>query len=200
MTPGWLLEGAAAGAIAKAGFAASEARSIPFHAWVEQWHDFYLMAGTAAVTLAGLLFVALSLHLDRLVEPHHEHLLALARATLTSFVMVLIVSMFMLVPPMSTRMTGLMISIVGIAGIVTSTLQMRSARHHDEGGFTRAQMRRRTVFPIVGYLLMLSAGFGVWLGVPELLFNMISGVCMLLGNAAGTSWDLLVRVAKSKRR
>jgi hypothetical protein len=35
--------------------------------------------------------------------------------------------------------------------------------------------------------------------VPELLYNMIGGVCMILGNSAGTSWELLVRVAKHKR-
>jgi hypothetical protein len=30
----------------------------------EAWHDFYLLSGTAAVTLVGLLFVALSLHIE----------------------------------------------------------------------------------------------------------------------------------------
>jgi hypothetical protein len=29
---------------------------------VEGWHDFYLMIGTAAATLVGLLFVSLSLN------------------------------------------------------------------------------------------------------------------------------------------
>jgi hypothetical protein len=197
--PAWLLDGAAAGVIAKLGLISQEASDLPFHARIEQWHDFFLMAGTAAVTLAGLLFVALSLHLDRLVETHHEHLLALSRATLTSFLMVLILSMFMLVPPMSARMTGLMILIAGLAGSALSTLQLSRVRHHDEGGFTRAQMRRRTMVPAIGYVLLLSAGFGVWIGAPDLMFNLVGGVCMLLLNAAGTSWELLVRVAKSKR-
>lgn len=199
----WLLAaGAAAGEgtlLARNGFASTVAREMTFHQWVEQWHDFYLMAGTAAVTLAGLLFVALSLHLDRLVEADHAHLLALSRATLTSFVMVLVVSLFMLVPPMSPRMTGLMISVASLAGMFVTSMQMRSVRHHDAGGFSRQQVRRRTLIPIAGYLLMLSAGAGVFLGVPELLYNMIGGVCMILGNSAGTSWELLVRVAKHKR-
>jgi len=49
------------------------ARSGTFAEWVHGWHEFYLMTGTAAVTLAGLLFVALSLHLDRLVEKNKVH-------------------------------------------------------------------------------------------------------------------------------
>lgn len=31
---------------------------------VEAWHDFFMLAGTAAATLMGLLFVALSLRID----------------------------------------------------------------------------------------------------------------------------------------
>src|SRR5262249_34662541 len=78
-----LLTGAATGGV----------ESLTLHEWFDRWHEFYLMAGTAAVTLAGLLFVALSLHLDRLVDESHEHLLALARVTLVSFTMVLFASM-----------------------------------------------------------------------------------------------------------
>jgi hypothetical protein len=28
---------------------------------------------------------------------------------------------------------------------------------------------------------------------------MVGGTCMILGNAAGTSWDLLVQIAKQRR-
>ena len=37
---------------------------MSWDSFVEHWHEFYLMTGTAAVTLAGLLFVAISLHVD----------------------------------------------------------------------------------------------------------------------------------------
>jgi hypothetical protein len=32
---------------------------------VQRWHDYYVVAGGAAAVLLGLLFVSLSLHLDR---------------------------------------------------------------------------------------------------------------------------------------
>ena len=187
-----------------AGFLASglftaAAREGSFGEWVHGWHDFYLMTGTAAVTLAGLLFVALSLHLDRLVEKNHEHLLGLSRATLTSFVMVLVASLFMLVPGMSARLTGVMLTILGSVGCVTILLFMRSARHHPEGGFTLIQLRRRTLIPLIGYGMIVFVGIGLLNGIPEALYQMIAACSMLLGNAAGTSWELLVRVAASKR-
>lgn len=167
--------------------------------WLERWHDFFLMAGTAAVTLAGLLFVALSLHLDRLVEESHEHLLALARVTLLSFTFVLFASMFMLVPLFRVQQHALMLAAVSIAGLFFTIRLSSSVRHHEEAGFSRGQMRRRTMVPIVGYVLWLFTALGLFFGIGELLYMMIGGVCMILGNAAGTSWELLVQIAKQKR-
>ena len=36
---------------------------MSFQTALSGWHDFYILAGTAAATLVGLLFVGLSLHL-----------------------------------------------------------------------------------------------------------------------------------------
>ncbi len=193
--PGVLLEGAAA----LLGTAAERAPRPEFVEWIEQWHDFYLMAGTAAVTLAGLLFVALSLHLDRLVEESHEHLLALGRVTLLSFTMVLMISLIMLVPPLSARQTAFMMLGVAVAGIIVTTRLILSAKHHDEAGFSRAQMRKRIIPPVVAYVMMVLSAIGLANGISEMLYFMIGGICMALGNAAGTSWELIVQVAKHKK-
>ena len=186
-------------AVLASGMFSAAPREMGFGEWLHAWHDFYLMTGTAAVTLAGLLFVALSLHLDRLVEKDHEHLLGLSRVTLSSFVFVLIASLILLVPGLGARLVGVMLLTLGVIGCVTILLFMRTARHHPQGGFTLVQLRRRSLIPVAGYALIITAGAGLLLGIPELLYQMIAACCMLLGNAAGTSWELLVRVAAAKR-
>lgn len=174
-------------------------RSLTLGEWMGRWHEFYLMAGTAAVTLAGLLFVALSLHLDRLVEESHEHLLALARVTLLSFTIVLIASMFMLMPSTGRRQTSFTLGLVSVMGLATTYRLARTARHHDEAGFSRGQIRKRLMFPAIGYLMMMLTAAGIYRGVPEMLYMMVGAMCMILGNAAGTSWELLVQIARQRR-
>ena len=49
--------------------------------FVERWHDFYLLAGTASVTLAGLLFVALSIHIGELTLMIRASICSVCRAT-----------------------------------------------------------------------------------------------------------------------
>jgi len=174
-------------------------RGLTYPEWLGQWREFYLMAGTAAVTLAGLLFVALSLHLDRLVEESHEHLLALARVTLLSFTMTLFASMIMLVPPVGAHQTAIMLGAMSVAGLSFTFRLTRAARHHDEAGFSRGLVRKRLLFPTLGYVLMLLTAVSLWLGVPEMLYMMVGSMCMILGNAAGTSWELLVHIARNRR-
>ena len=171
-----------------------------FAEYVDSWHEFFLLAGTAAVTLVGLLFVALSLHLDQLVEDSHAHLLGLARVTLGTYTMIMTLSLMMLAPAFSPRITGVMLIAVAVVSAAFTLRTVVRNEHHEEGGFTRKNLRRRLRLPIVGYAMTAVSGLGVLLGVPELMNWMLGVICMLLGNAVGTSWELLIHVARHKRK
>jgi hypothetical protein len=43
-----------------------------FAALHDRWHDFFLMSGTAAVTLAGLLFVSMSFNMEHLLRADRQ--------------------------------------------------------------------------------------------------------------------------------
>ncbi len=55
---------------------------MSFQTAVGGWHDFYILAGTAAATLVGLLFVGLSLHLRVVIASSEVR--SLARVTLAN--------------------------------------------------------------------------------------------------------------------
>lgn len=165
------------------------------------WHDFFLLAGTAAVTLVGLLFVAISLHIDALIVPSREYLLTLARIILMSFVVVMTLSLMMLIPYQRMRPVGFELIVMGLIPLVVTLRQIRAANqgtHHDQ--FSRRLFRQRLMMPLIGYVGLIATGLAVFLThEPAMFFPVVGFVCMLLGNAAGSSWDLLVRVARVKR-
>lgn len=166
------------------------------------WHEFFLMTGTAAVTLAGLLFVAISLHVDALIHQSREHLLALARLILMSYVMVLTFSLMMLVPAQSMNIVGAEMIAVGAVFLAITLRQLGWARKGVEHpDFPLRLFRRRLIPMLVGYAMVALTGVSlVVLRAPELLFFVIAALCMLLGNATGASWDLLVRTARIRRQ
>ena len=165
-------------------------------AGLEGWHEFYLLAGTAAVTLVGLLFVALSFNLDTLIHESRAHVLAHARSTLVSFSYVLIVSLGFLIPAQSASRLGVMIA---IASLIVLGVHLRGARRRPgtQAPAFESGMRRRSRIFLIAYAIAAINGIAmVWLNEPMLAFNMIGVICMLLGNAMGTSWDMLVEVGK----
>lgn len=166
--------------------------------YVEGWHDFFLLTGTAAVTLVGLLFVSISLHIEALVEAGREHLLQLARVTMMSFVMVLVLSLEILIPAVPRRVLALQMVVLGGMFALATARTLLFARGESHQHFTLGHFRRRLVLPLVGYLWIIFTGWLIFqqgklpMGLPTLL----GGVILLLVSALSTSWEMLVRVAR----
>ena len=64
---------------------------------IERWHDFYVAAGGAATVLLGLLFLSVSLHLDREAS-EYDTLYRMSVQTMIGFAYALAAALLMLVP------------------------------------------------------------------------------------------------------
>jgi hypothetical protein len=77
------------------------------------WDNFFIAEAGAAAALAGLLFVAVSINLTRVLQ--FPQLPTRAAETLIAIVSVLVVSTFALIPEQSARTYGVEITITGLA-------------------------------------------------------------------------------------
>src|SRR4051794_7023448 len=90
-----------------------------FDQLIAEWQTFYFALGTAAATLTGLLFVAVSLHLEQFADKEHPELRTFAFRTLVGFVNLLFLSLYFLVPHPTPL--GLAVSLIAtslIAGVI----------------------------------------------------------------------------------
>ena len=77
----------------------------------EIWHDFFVVTGSAAAALAGLVFVAVTLHLRAIIgHPGHRHR---AHTIVASLGQILIASLIVLVPTLDHVGAGVALAIVG---------------------------------------------------------------------------------------
>ena len=97
-----------------------------FSSTVAGWQTFYLLAGTASATLAGLIFVAVSLHLDLVGESGISAIFALARRTLSSFVLVVIIALVFVVPNQGPQLLGWSLLTIGIVDLLQTMLEGRA--------------------------------------------------------------------------
>ncbi len=65
---------------------------------VLEWQTFFSTLATACATLIGLLFVAMSLSVNKMNADEHAQLMRVARDTLGHFLVVLMTSLMFLVP------------------------------------------------------------------------------------------------------
>src|SRR5207245_11231376 len=121
------------------------------------WHDFYIVAGTVAATLVGLLFVGRSLHL-RVVLSRTE-VRSLARVTLANLGLVLIVSLFMVIPEgISITRTELLFS--GLVTLALSGPSLLSATRSETRTLRGYRLLIRIAFSAAAYVgVIVASGF-----------------------------------------
>ena len=172
---------------------------MSFAAQLQSWHDVYLATAAAAATLAGLLFVGLSLHLRTVVS--HPDVRALARVTLSSFFTVVMASVYMLVPVPDSPSLGY--PLVGIAAGATLLL-MRPAwngvRNRRSRSLTLGVLAIRFGTCLLAYLALGAAG-AVFVFHSEFeagFQGLLVATVILLVVSVRNTWDLLVTIADNR--
>jgi hypothetical protein len=161
--------------------------------------DFYILAGTAAATLVGLLFVGLSLHLRTVIAATEVR--SLARVTLANFGAVLFVSMFMVITEDKSAAALQLIGSGIVSLIITTPTLVAAGRNQGQTLPMQSRDRARLVLRFglscAGYLAIVAAGV-------LLLSSLISAFAVVLAVAIvvllvvslRNTWDLLVTVGE----
>src|SRR5207245_1513288 len=113
--------------------------AVSYQTAVGGWHDFYILAGTAAATLVGLLFVGLSLHLQIVVSALEVR--SLARVTLANFGAVLVVALFIVIPQ-GPSAAGSQLVGAGVVSLVVAAPSLVGAVRSGDWSFDMSLMQR----------------------------------------------------------
>jgi hypothetical protein len=161
------------------------------------WHDFYLLAGTAAATLLGLLFVAVTLNADLILGGHRPHIKRVAEQAFQNYLAVLITSMLFLVHQSGQRVISLQMLAWGVVMLVWAAYRLRHALSRSDETFSKRRTVRRLLPSIVAYIVMIVFGWQLRHGLDtdEARVFAFAPILLLIA-ATATSWDLLVRVAE----
>ena len=160
------------------------------------WHDFFLAQAGAAGVLTGLVFVGVSINLQKIVSDPRSGLAGRAAEALILLVAVLTVTVLGLVPAQGPGLLGAEVLVVGLAAWVwIVAIQLPRLR---EWGTMRADLRvsfvLRVVLGQVGTLATVIAGVAVlWVG-PGGLYWLVAGTLFSIIGALADAWVLLVEI------
>src|SRR5690348_10365253 len=133
---------------------------------LQAWQPFFITLASVCATLAGLLFVAVSLHPDRAHEQGKAHLRNLAHHTFGDFLQVLFVGIFFSVPLAVPTFYGLATLCIVASGVKDVTGRVIQAWRGARGEPHRAYFLKRVGLSLLGRALLLAGAASFFLAPP----------------------------------
>jgi hypothetical protein len=158
---------------------------------VDQWHEFYLAVAGAAAVLLGLVFIALSLHLEKAEAPGIP-VLGLGSQALINLTYVLLLSLGMLAPYRPPVLPGIAVLVVAAVGLSDSVTTLRRARRARQPRLTITTLAVPVVLPIGWFGLLVAGGVGAIDRQPYGPYLLAVGSAALVASATRSPWTLLL--------
>lgn len=169
------------------------------HSILEPWYDFYLLIGTSAGTLVGLMFVAASVGAGVFTHERQHALRIFLSPTVVAFSGILAASLVGVVPAATCLPIGLLLSGIGLLGVVYPGLVWR--RMVREGIARSVGLEDRVWYamvPAAAYVLLAAAGIAFCLGVGLACPVLACGMSLLLIAGLRNAWDMTTWVVLHK--
>lgn len=157
------------------------------------WNDFGVAAAGSSAALAGLVFVAVSINLDRILA--YPWLPDRVAETVVLLVAVLVESLLLLAPGQSRTALGLEVLTIGAAAWAAVTaVHVRLRRHRAHT--TPVQRRFRIVAGQLASLPALIAAVSLLLAAGGGLYWLFAGIALSVLAAVFNAWVLLIEVVR----
>jgi hypothetical protein len=172
----------------------------PFTQLLHDWQNFYLLTGTAAATLTGLMFVAASLGASLVTPATTTSVRTFVTPTIIHFSAVLITATLITIPTETALLLSSLLGLGGLAGLsYTITTALHLWRHHHRVPLAREDWFWHVGIPLMSYLLILSTALGVLLSPLQALNGLALAVIGLLVLGIRNAWDLTLWIAQQRQ-
>jgi hypothetical protein len=166
---------------------------------IERWHDFYVIVGSSAAGLTGLMFVVVSLGPNVISTRGAPGVRAFVTPTVTYFATVLVIAALVTMPAISVRFLAAILIFGGAGGLI---YMLRIGGHSQwrESELDWLDWVWYVALPIVSYLLVAAAGMLVWIRSNSGLQLVAGAVVLFLIIGIRNAWDLVLWMAQHARK
>ena len=167
---------------------------LPF---LSQWQNFYMIMGTAAATLTGLMFVVTTLIAG--IDAHLSTLNAAVSAyntpTVVHFGTVLLLAGLLSAPWQTFSSLSLLLGLLGLGMVFYSIIVLRRMRRVPNYQATLEDWLWYMAFPLLANLLLIAAAFMLPKNPSPALYIVSSAMMLLLLVGIRNAWDMVTFLA-----
>src|SRR3989440_5192648 len=159
------------------------------------WESFYVIIGSAAAALTGLMFVVITLITRVQVRRSSGTIAAFGTPTVVHFGIALLVAALLSAPWQALWNAGLLLGLTGLWGVTYVVIVVRRARRQTDYQPVMEDWLFHTVFPLVSYTALVVAAI-LLPGYPApTLFVIAAATLLLLFIGIHNAWDNVTYIA-----
>ena len=167
---------------------------------LEGWESFYVIVGSSAAALTGLMFVVMTLIADLDDVPSSSATVgAYGTPTIVHFCVALVISAIISAPWRRLTSVAAALAICGAVALVYAVITVRRARRQESYTPVLEDWLWHSVFPIAAYAAVLVAAITLPKAPGPSLFAVGAAVLSLVLIGIHNSWDTVTYLAVSQR-
>ena len=161
------------------------------------WQNFYVIIGSAAATLTGLMFVVISLIVGSRarVSPGSGGIATFSTPTVVHFCVALLIAAILNAPWPALWNAGLLLGLTGLGGVTYVVIVLRRTRRQTDYQLVLEDWLWYTAFPLISYTALVVAAIVLPGNPSPALFGIAAATLMLLFTGIHNAWDTVIYVA-----
>jgi hypothetical protein len=155
------------------------------------WQNFYVIVGSAAAALTGLMFVVITLIASRESHRSDAAIGAFGTPTVVHLCAALLIAMILSAPWPALWNAALLLGICGLAGAIYMIIVLRRALHQTDYQPVLEDWLWHTIFPFLSYMALLVAALLMPGNMTSALFVIGAATVLFLFIGIHNAWDTI---------
>jgi len=168
-------------------------------ALLSQWESFYVIVGSSAGGLTGLMFVVITLIADSRIPRTPSNINAFGTPNVIHFLAVLLLAAIISAPWQNMKNPAHLIGLSGMAGVVYVLVVLRRMRRQTGYKIVLEDWVWHFILPMVAYVMMFVCAAGLSHEQPWALFGLGGIALLLLGIGIHNAWDTVTYIVAAKQ-
>lgn len=172
---------------------------LPF---LSDWQNFYMLIGTAAATLTGLMFVVTTLiaGIDRHLSTLNEGISAFNSPTIVHFCSVLLLAGILSAPWQTTSSVSLLLGVLGLGMVFYLVIVLRRMWRLPHYQSTLEDWLWYLALPLLAHVGLVVAAIALPANPALALYIISAAMLLLLFVGIRNAWDLVIFLAVERSR
>ncbi len=164
------------------------------------WQNFYVIIGSSAGALTGLMFVVITLIAGSRLRRASDPIAAFSAPNVTHFCAALLVAAILCAPWQMLWNAGLLLGLCGLWGMIYVAIVLRRVRRQADYAPVLEDWLWHTIFPFISYTALVVAAFLLPGNPSPALFITGAATVLLLFIGIHNAWDNVTYVVIEESR